>query len=290
MLKFARIHVSMPRSEGGQPVPFIEANGISIHFKTAGQGPSVVLLHEMGGTLDSWDGIFPALSERFQVLRYDQRGSGLSEKVRQPITTENLVDDLEAVLPASGLPPPYHFVTVAAATMQALIYMTRYPDRVASFVLCNPFTGADPSRVAALEERAALAEREGLRKAIPVTLDKSWPSDIGDRAAYAAYRGRYLAHDPVCFAAMNRAIARPNVTHLAKDIRVPTMVVAGRFDQVRPPAASEQFARMIPNVRFESIDAVHMMPAQAAGALLALLQDFLGAQAGSTAAARRVKG
>ena len=42
---------------------------------------------------------------------------------------------------------------------------------------------------------------------------------------------------------MNRAIARPNVTQLAKDIRVPTMVVAGRFDQVRPPAASEQFAR-----------------------------------------------
>src|SRR5512133_2516045 len=114
-------------------VPWMEANGISIHFQTAGHGPSVVLLHEMGGTLDSWDGIFPALSQRFRTLRYDQRGSGLSEKVRQPITTELLVDDLEAVLPASGLPPPYHFVTVAAATMQALIYMMRYPDRVASF-------------------------------------------------------------------------------------------------------------------------------------------------------------
>jgi 3-oxoadipate enol-lactonase len=271
-------------------VPWMDANGISIHFQTAGHGPSVVLLHEMGGTLDSWDGIFPALSQRFRTLRYDQRGSGLSEKVRQPITTEILFDDLEAVLPASGLPPPYHFVTVAAATMQALIYMMRYPDRVASFVFCNPFTGADPSRVAALEERAALAEREGLRKAIPVTLDKSWPADIGDRAAYATYRGRYLAHDPVCFASMNRAIARPNVTQLAKDIRVPTMVVAGRFDQVRPPAASEQFARTIPNARFELIDAVHMMPAQAAGELLALLEDFLGAQSASTPAARRGKG
>jgi 3-oxoadipate enol-lactonase len=271
-------------------VPWMDANGISIHFQTAGHGPSVVLLHEMGGTLDSWDGIFPALSQRFRTLRYDQRGSGLSEKVRQPITTEILVDDLEAVLPASGLPPPYHFVTVAAATMQALIYMMRYPDRIASFVFCNPFTGADPSRVAALEERAALAEREGLRKAIPVTLDKSWPADIGDRAAYATYRGRYLAHDPVCFASMNRAIARPNVTQLAKDIRVPTMVVAGRFDQVRPPAASEQFARTIPNARFELIDAVHMMPAQAAGELLALLKDFLGAQSASTPTARRGKG
>ena len=263
-------------------MPWMDANGISIHFELAGHGPSVVLLHEMGGTLDSWDGIAPALSERFRTLRYDQRGSGLSEKVRQPITTEILVDDLEAVLQGSGVDAPYHFVTVAAATMQALIYMSRHPDRIASFVFCNPFTGADPSRVAALEERAGLAEREGLRKAIPVTLDKSWPGDIGDRAAYTAYRGRYLAHDPVCFAAMNRSIVRPNVTHLAKDIRRPTMVVAGRFDQVRPPAASEQFARTIPGARFELIDAVHMMPAQAPDALLALLQDFLGAQAAST--------
>jgi 3-oxoadipate enol-lactonase len=275
-----------PRLREEKPVPWMDANGISIHFELAGNGPSVVLLHEMGGTLDSWDGIYPALSQRFRTLRYDQRGSGLSEKVRQPITTELLVDDLEAVLQESAPDPPYHFVTVAAATMQALIYMTRHPERIASFVFCNPFTGADPSRVAALEERAGLAEREGMRKAIAVTLDKSWPADIGERTAYAAYRGRYLAHDPVCFAAMNRAIGRPNVAHLAKDIARPTMVVAGRFDQVRPPAATEQFARTIPGARFELIDAVHMMPAQAPAALLALLQDFLGGQAQSGARQR----
>lgn len=259
-------------------MPFMDANGISIHYELAGSGPSVVLLHEMGGTLASWDGIFPALATRYRTLRYDQRGAGLTEKVRN-ISTELLVADLEAVLQQSSLPPPYHFVTVAAATMQALIYMTKYPDRIASFTFCNPFTGADPSRVAMLQERAGLAEREGLRAAIPTTLDNSWPSNIGDPAAYAAYRGRYMAHDPVCFAALNRSIAQPNVTHLAKDIAKPTMVVGGRFDKVRPPAASEAFAKTVPGARYELIDAVHMMPAQAPGPLLALLQDFLGKHA-----------
>src|SRR3954453_23800809 len=129
----------------------MDANGISIHFELGGKGPSVVLLHEMGGTLDSWDGIFSALSKRFRTLRYDQRGSGLTEKARQPVTTELLVEDLEAVLQGSALPPPYHFVAVAAATMQALIYMTRHAEDIASFVFCNPFTGADPSRIAALD-------------------------------------------------------------------------------------------------------------------------------------------
>src|SRR5262245_12150841 len=108
----------------------MEANGVSIHYELAGRGPSLVLLHEMGGTLASWDGIAPTLSKRFRTLRYDQRGSGLSEKVRQPITTEILVEDLEAVLGDTELAPPYHFVTVAAATMQTLIYMSRHPDRV----------------------------------------------------------------------------------------------------------------------------------------------------------------
>src|SRR4051794_10312442 len=162
MLNFASAHASMPQS-GGQALPWMEANGISIHYKLDGHGPSVVLLHEMGGTLESWDAVAPALAQNYRVLRYDQRGSGLTEKVRTPITTAILHADLEAVLAASALPPPYHVVTVAAATMQALLHMQKHPDRIASFTFCNPFTGADPSRVEALKERAGLAEREGMR-------------------------------------------------------------------------------------------------------------------------------
>ena len=46
-------------------MPWKEANGVSIHYKLAGErGPVVVLLHELGGTLDSWDGVAPGLSEQ----------------------------------------------------------------------------------------------------------------------------------------------------------------------------------------------------------------------------------
>jgi 3-oxoadipate enol-lactonase len=267
-------------------LPWITANGVSLHYRVEGErGPAVVLLHEMGGTLDSWDGIAPRLSGAYRVLRYDQRGAGLSEKVRQPFSNETLVDDLEGVLAGLKFEPPFHIVTVAAATAQALLLMQRHPSWIGSFVFCNPLAGVDPSRAGGLDERAAFAEREGMRAALSITLDKSWPSDIGERDAYEAYRGRYLAIDPYCFAAVNRALARTNVTHAVKDIRCPTMVVAGRFDQVRPAAGSEQMARDIDGARFELIDAVHMMPAQAPGPLLALLQDFLGKAA--TPAARR---
>jgi len=77
-------------------VPFIDANGVSLHYALAGQqGPSVVLLHELGGTMNSWNKVAPRLATRYRVLRYDQRGSGLSEKVRQEFSNDVLVEDFE---------------------------------------------------------------------------------------------------------------------------------------------------------------------------------------------------
>jgi 3-oxoadipate enol-lactonase len=254
----------------------MDANGVSIRYELAGErGPVVVLLHELGGNLESFDGIVPALRGRFRVLRYDQRGAGLSEKVRKEFTLQTQVEDLEAVLAALRLPPPYHFVAVAAAAAQALLFMDRGADRVGSLVLCNPAFGVDASRAGQLEERAAFAEREGMRAALAMTLDRSYPPELTDPATYETYRGHYLANDPVGFAFANRVLARHNATPLIARIKCPTMIVAGRHDAVRPPAGSEEVARKIPGARFELIDSGHFMPVQAPGPLRDLLLDFL---------------
>jgi 3-oxoadipate enol-lactonase len=258
-------------------LPFATANGISIRYKLEGQKGSVILLlHEMGGSLDSWDKVAPGLSENFRVLRYDQRSAGQTEKVRQQFTNETAVADLEALLKELKLAPPYHVVAVAAATTQALEFRKRHLDWVASLVLCNPALGVDPSRAGQLNERADLAEREGMRAVLAVTLDKSYPPELTDRETYEEYRGRYLGQDPVGFAQANRLLARTNVTSMLPQITCPTMVVAGRKDAVRPPAASEDVAGKIPGARFELIEAGHFMPTTGPAALLALLKDFLG--------------
>ena len=85
-------------------MPFIDANGVSLHYTIEGaRGPAVVLMHELGGTLHSWDAVAPKLAARHRVLRYDQRGSGLSEKVRQDFTNDMLVDDFEALAKSAVL-------------------------------------------------------------------------------------------------------------------------------------------------------------------------------------------
>ena len=257
-------------------MPWKSANGISIHYELAGQsGPVVVLLHEMGGSLDSWDAVAPGLAEGYRVLRYDQRGQGLTEKVRRQFTNDDAVGDLEAMLKELNLPPPYNFVCVAAASTQVLRFMERHPDQVKSIVLCNPAPGVDPSRAGALNERADLAEREGMRGVMAITLDKSYPPELSDRATYENYRGRYLANDPVGFGLAHRMLAMTNMLHLLPQIKGPTMVVAGRHDTVRPPAGTEEIAKKIPGARFELIEeAGHFLPTTGPKTLLKLLQDF----------------
>ena len=58
---------------------FIESNGVALRCELTGSGDrTLVLVHEMGGSLESWDDVAPRFAGKRRVLRYDTRGAGLS--------------------------------------------------------------------------------------------------------------------------------------------------------------------------------------------------------------------
>ena len=62
-------------------MPFFDVNGTSLYYeRSSSPGRPLVLIHEMGGSLRSWDEVVAALPVRRVVLPYDMRGHGLSEK------------------------------------------------------------------------------------------------------------------------------------------------------------------------------------------------------------------
>jgi 3-oxoadipate enol-lactonase len=86
---------------------FIEIGGVATRYVLQGQAaPLLVLIHEMGGSLDSWDDVVERLQENWRVLRYDVRGAGLSEKLKGDVTVDVLAGDLIALLDALDIQEP----------------------------------------------------------------------------------------------------------------------------------------------------------------------------------------
>jgi len=257
-------------------MPWADANGVSLRYELSGDGPTVVLFHELGGCAESWSSVVAHLSPRFRTLTYDHRGAGLSEKIRDPFTFETLIDDFDALAATLRIEPPFHLVGIAAGAAQALLAADRYPDRVRSLVLCNPAVTTNAQRTAYLDMRAAAAEQQGMRAVIALTLDRSFPPETaGDLTAYARYRALYLANDAHCFALTSSALARNTAAHVLERIRCKTLVLAGRDDAVRPFAESVALAQKIVGAQCEVIDGGHFMHVAAPQAILAPLDAFL---------------
>ncbi len=77
---------------------WVEVNGTVLRVTVEGEGPPLVLVHEIGGMIESYDDIVPLLKESRKVVRFDIRGSGLSEFAVQPLTFQVLIADLLGLL------------------------------------------------------------------------------------------------------------------------------------------------------------------------------------------------
>jgi 3-oxoadipate enol-lactonase len=256
---------------------WIDANGINLRACQRGDGRrQVVLIHELGGSLESFDDLAPYLARDYRLLAYDQRGAGLSEKTRQPFTLADHAADLDAVLNALGINTPCDLVGVAAGAAIAVDFALTNPGRVASLCLCNPALTVPPARRAYLNDRSDLAASAGMRAIADSTLDKSYPAHLrGDGRAFAAYRARFLANDPVTYGHANRALAEADIETGLGAIAVPSLVLAGEHDLLRPPEQVRAVAARIPGASFAMIPSGHLMPVQGPQEMARVIAAFL---------------
>ena len=262
---------------------FLTAGTFRFRVDISGQGPqSLILLHELGGSLETWSDITPALNKRFRVLAYDQRGSGQSQKVRGDFSIDDHLRDLAGLLDAAGIAGAVHLAGVALGAGMAAAFAARRPDKVASIVLANPATAIPAGRRDYLHQRAAAVLAGGMAAVIDDTLDRSYPPDIrGDGIVFAAYRQRFLRNDPQSYAALSLALAGFDATQDLPRVACPALVLGGKHDKLRPPQEVERVAARIPGARYALIDCGHIMPVQAPAemsrAMLSFYEDIGGA-------------
>ena len=257
---------------------FTEVNGTALRYDLCGSGAStLVLIHEMGGTLESWDFVAHLFSAKRRVLRYDTRGAGLSQKVRGVLTVDTMVDDLVALMDTLGIAGRFALAGVAVGGAIALHTAVRFPQRVAAVVVSSPAISVAPDRRPALLTRVEKMEREGMH-AVLDTLDSSYPKELrGDAQRFAAFRARWLGNDPASFGAIYRMLIGTDLQPELSRITCPVLVTAGAVDRTRPPQLVEPVARAIPDARYAVLETGHYAPVQTPELYARTIGEFLDA-------------
>ncbi|HSJ23907.1 MAG TPA: alpha/beta fold hydrolase [Longimicrobiales bacterium] len=240
------------------------ADNCRLAFATVGSGPPLVkaanwLNHlEFDWESPVWRRLFNTLADRHTLIRYDERGCGLSDADPVDMSLDAWVADLECVADACGL-HRFPLVGISQGVAVCVEYAARHPDRVTALVLHGGYAAgwrADPSfgpaeiarRDASIEivrhgwgEDTAAYRQMFTQTFIPDgTPDEiAWFNELQRRTTTPANAARFM-----------EAFAYIDVRHRLASVRVPTLVLHSRGDQRIPCEKGLDLARGIPGARF----------------------------------------
>jgi pimeloyl-ACP methyl ester carboxylesterase len=258
------------------------ADGTRLSWSEAGAGtPAVVLLDGIGCAGYVWRHLEPALAEQARVLHPRYRGHGTSEAPRDParVTIADLVSDVFAVLDAAGERRAI-LVGHSMGVQVALEAHRRAPRRVAGLVLVcgapghpiDTFHDSPLLRLAFPWARAAAESRPDVARAV---FRSVVPTDLALELALALEVNRALVPredivrylddlskvDPLLFLRMLTSAADHDASDHLRDVRVPTLVVAGERDTFTPTRLSVAMHEGIPGSTLVVVkDGTHVAP------------------------------
>ncbi|HMH98274.1 MAG TPA: alpha/beta fold hydrolase [Bradyrhizobium sp.] len=256
---------------------FIEANGAGLRCELSGGGDrTLVLVHEMGGSLESWDDVAPRFAKSRRVLRYDTRGAGLSQKVRGELTLDTMADDIAALLDHFGIAGKVGLAGIAVGGAIALHFAARYKERTSAVVVGSPATGIAAERRAGALERLKRIEADGMAFAVEDSMNNGYAPELrGDIKRFERFRTRWLGNDPSSYATIWRMLAAADMQDELARLACPVLVIGGNLDRVRPPPLAEAVANAIPGARYVEVRTGHYMAVQTPNLISDCIDEFL---------------
>jgi 3-oxoadipate enol-lactonase len=151
----------------------IKANGISFNYQIDGaqDAPGLIFSNSLATNLSMWDEQGRALSGRFRVLRYDQRGHGKTEVPEGRYPFAILLADAVALMDALEIRRA-HFCGLSLGGATALGLAERYPDRIDRAIACDSPCASTPTSTKQWEERIVTAKGGGIAAIAEPTLQR----------------------------------------------------------------------------------------------------------------------
>ena len=251
-----------------QQIQFCQTHdGVRIALAKVGEGPPLVRTANWFTHLElDWDSAiwrhwFEALGDGRTLVRYDPRGSGLSDRNVDDFSLEAWVRDLEAVVDAAGL-QRFPLFGLCQGGVVAVAFAARHPERVSRLILYDSYLSG--AYVAGIDQRVQKQART-----MSEMIELGWGREAG---AFREVFANLLMPDATkeqlrwIGELQRRSASAGNAKKLwdafntfdirteAGKLKVPTLVFHVRGDAMVPFEAGRQLAAAIPNARFVPLE------------------------------------
>lgn len=239
----------------------IKANGIEINYRLDGpaDAPVVMLSNSLMSNYTMWDAQMETLTQKYRVLRYDQRGHGGTETTPGPYTIKLLTEDANALIKSLGA-GPVHFVGLSMGGFTGQMLAVLYPHHVLSLCLCDTACTMPPQSL--WNERIEVARSEGIEALMPGTLERWFTPPFHQTGVKQLEKVRemILGTGVDGYIGCAEAIRDMSLCDDLAEIDVPTLILVGREDPACPVAAAEVLHKGIRGSELTVIEASAHLP------------------------------
>lgn len=246
-----------------QDVRFCTASdGVRIAYALAGQGPPLVkaanwLNHlEYDWQSPIWSHLLHELASRYQLIRYDERGNGLSDWDVADISFEAFVRDLESVVEAAKL-KRFALLGISQGCAVSIVYAIRHPERVTHLVLYGGFTRGRTRRDPDHAKTLLSIVEQGWGKENPAFrqffTSLFFPDGTPEQMQWFNDLQRMTTSTENALRIM-RATGELDISDLLSQVKVPTLVLHCRNDAAVTFDEGRRLAAGIPGAKFVALE------------------------------------
>jgi 3-oxoadipate enol-lactonase len=240
--------------------------------------PRLVLIHSLALDRTVWGAVVAELEGEMEILTYDCRGHGRSDRRAAPYTTDLFAKDLAQLLDHVG----WKTTAVAGCSMGgcvALAFAGLFPSRVTALGLIDTTAWYGADAPAKFKERADAARAKGM-SALFGFQSTRWFSDAF-RTSHPDVLTRtlevFVANDLECYAATCDLLGTADVRTYLSSFRMPVAVVVGEEDYATPVEMAQRLHDAIPQSTLTVLArARHLTPIEHPGAIASELRVLIG--------------
>lgn len=267
-------------------MPHVQVGDLRMHYRRDGRGQRLLFISGTGGDLRTTPGVFDSpLGRDFDLLAYDQRGLGQTDKPAGPYTMAGYANDAAGLLDAIGWDNAL-VMGVSFGGMVAQEFALRHPQKVNQLVLACTSAGGAGGASYPLQALAALPFEERFVRQLAISdlrQTPAWqqanPAAVERMLGWARAAMTLGADDPnraVGAALQLQARADHDTWERLAHLDMPVLLCAGRFDGIAPLANMQAMADRIPAAELRVYDGGHLFllqDRQAYADIVAWLKD-----------------